>query len=454
MTNSPFIIMERSGSRDALKSVPLSAVTPDMLFGGAQPDALTTAGAYQAVAWMYRCVQYRADGVAGIPWTLEGRAKNVDVKMLQQAIPDLLRRIEGSLCLDGGAYLFKVRNKVRLLDVRWLTFRSIQPQYDSAVGLPRPPGIAFKRNMGSAEPLPLTTDDVVYVWPADPLVEIGPGLPPAQVALRAAGIVASANEYAAQFFSRGGMNATLLVVDPTTSDADLRRLESWWKRLMAGVRQAWQTVAMRRNVDVKQLGYEPEKLAMPQLKAEARSEIVAAFGLSEDVVASNAANFATATAHKMTTIEQTLLPEAKIISAALNEQLFNPLGLELVWHPDQMEAMQQANALQADAIVKLYAAGLISREEARTQVGFTPVEENAPVVPSEGMTAETTGDGAPPPADTPPVRVLKAVASDGADAARRKIERAHTTPIARALNGQMDTALNGDVSDPKASRGA
>lgn len=396
MTNSPFLMMERSGSRDAVKAVPMSAVSPDMLFGGQQPDVLTSAGAYQAVAWVYRCVQYRADGVASIPWTLEGRPKNVDAKMLEKALPDLIRRIETSLCLDGGAYLFKVRNKVRLLDVRWLTFRSIQPQYDAQVGVPRPPGIAFKRSMGNAEALPLTTDDIVYVWPADPLVEIGPGLPPAQVALRAAGIVASANEYAAQFFSRGGMNATLLVVDPTTSDADLKRLEAWWKRLMAGVRQAWQTVAMRRNVEVKQLGYEPEKLAMPQLKAEARSEIVAAFGLSEDVVASNAANFATATAHKMTTIEQTLIPEAKIIAAALNEQLFNPLGLELVWHPEQMEAFQQANALQSDAIVKLYAAGLISREEARLQVGFTAVEETSPVVAGSEGNAMDTQDAAPP----------------------------------------------------------
>lgn len=448
MTDSPFVVLDRGDVGRNVKALPLSGITSDMLFGGTQPDTLSPAAIYQTVAWVYRCIQYRADAIAGIPWTLEGRPKGVDVAMLEHRLPDLLRRTEASLCLDAGAYIFKERNKAKLLNLRWMAYRTIQAEYDAA-------GVTgFKRQVGSTQ-LSLTPDEVVYVWLPDPLTEIGPGVAPAAVALKSAGIVASANEFTTQFFTRGGMNATLLIVDPTTSDADLKRLEAWWKRLMAGIRQAWQTVAMRRNVDVKQLGYEPEKLAMPALKAEARSEIVAAFGLSEDIVASNAANFATATTHALTTLQHTILPEAKIIAAALNEQLLNPLGLELVWHPEQMEVLQQANTLQSDAIVKLFAAGIISREEARVQSGFPATEAVDEIVGgSEGNETSVTPTGTPDTtgAIPPPMRTVKR-APDGADAARRKIENAHAPPIARALGQQMDMALNGSMTDPKAVAG-
>lgn len=403
-SGSPFIELDTasfksgSGRSDsaAFKSIPLSAATAETLFGSPDPGIITPTMIYQTVSWVYRCVQYRAMAVAGIPWTLEGTPVGVDVEMLKSVLPTLLRNIEASLCLDAAAYVFPERNLVRLLDLRWVACKTIKPKFDSAglVGFDRVFGGGGQQNT-----MHLAPDELVYIWLPDPLVEIGPGISPAQVALKAAGIVGSSNEFVTQFFSRGGMNATLLIVDAATNDPDLKRLEAWWKRLMAGVRNAWQTTALRRNVDVKQLGYQPDQLAMPQLKAAAMSEICAAFGLSEDIIASNAANFATATAHGLTTHQHTIMPEAKLISSALNDQLFRALGLELVWHPEQMEILQQVNALQSKSIVELYTAGIISREEARAQTGFSQPDANV-VAGSEGNETSVEDGTAVDNADT------------------------------------------------------
>lgn len=376
-----------------VKAVPLSAATPETMFGTADPGLVSPHEMYQRVSWVYRCISYRAGAVAGIPFDIEGRAsRRIDMKLLQNKLPDLLYRIEASLCIDGGAYLFVEQNKARVLDLKWLNFNTIRPQYDQ-MGV-----TGFIRTVNGVE-RDLTLKDVVYFWLPDPLVEAGPGTSPTEVSLKAAGIIANANEFTTQFFARGGINFTLLVTDPATSDPDLKRLEAWWKRLMAGARQAWQTVAMRRNVDVKQVGYEPAKLAMKELKQEARAEIVAAFGLSEDVVTANAANFATATTHSISTLQHTIIPQTMIIASALNEQLLNPLGLEISFHPERLEEMQHANAMQAGSIIQLYQAGIISLQQAQLATGFP--QPDAPIVGGSEGGVDVTGENTPGTGEIP-----------------------------------------------------
>lgn len=444
-----FFVLEMSRRNAEVKAVPLSGLTPDMWGSQSQLGNLSPYAVYETVAYIYRCIQYRSSAIAGIPWTLEGTSRRANIPMLKARLPDLLRRIEGSLCIDAGAYIFPERNKTRLLDLKWLRFDTVEPQFNIS-GLS-----GFKRRVGTATPIDLKPEELIYIWLPDPLTEVGPGRAPLHVALKSAGIIAAANEFTVQFFARGGMNITLMLVDASTGDPDLKKLEAWWKRLVAGVRSAWQTVAIRKNVDIKQFGYEPEKLAMPALKAEARAEIVAAFGLSEDIIASNAANHATATTHALTTWQSTILPEAKVISAALNNQLFNPMGLEFVWHPEQMEILQQVNALQADAIVKLYTAGIITVEQAQKAAGF-PTPDKAVVADSENQETAPTDEG--PPEPTPPTggqpkalrRAIKS-AEDGMDAERASLEDAHVSDIAQALEQQLAAVLSGTVTDPKAA---
>lgn len=453
----------------AVRAVPLSQWSP--AFAEDRASGATPTSVYRSVAWVYRCVNLRADAIAGLPCELKrkGRARRkVDAGLLEARLPKLLKQVEQSLCLHAGAYLFREQNKIKLLDLKWMAFHTVTPETDADNAL-----VGFLRQVG-AKPTFLDLTDVVYVWLPDPDVEQGPGTAPAEVALAAAGIVAHSNRFAADLFERGGMNLTILVLDPATSDADVKRAELWWRRAARGNRRGWEAIGMRRNVEVKQLGYEPDKLAMPDLKASARTEIASAFGVPETMIA-DAANFATASAHRLSFYEDTVLPEAKLIAAALNDQLLNELGYELVWHPEQLQVFQEANALEVDGIEKLFLSGLISAEAARARAGFT--EADAPKqglgVGGQGLgtgTGTGTGTGNTPPAadggqqdaspadSQPPATLsvrsspLRAQPDDGADAERTDLEDRASTRLATALAAQRHAVLTGEVTPASADR--
>jgi HK97 family phage portal protein len=234
-------------------------------------------------------------------------------------------------------------------------------------------------------------------------VEIGPGRAPVQVILTAAAIIANANKFVSEFFERGGLGVTLLITDPTTSEADLKRLEGWWKKVTRGIKKAWETVALRKNVDVRQFGYPLNQLELGGMRGEARAEIAGALGIPLDLLTTDSANYATAREHRQSLYEETIKPRCDFIAATLNEQFFHPLGLELVFHPEQLNVFQKAENEEVESLARLVELGIISPNEARERLGFkgqappptAPTEESLP--PSEGAALGSFS----PPAFTP-----------------------------------------------------
>lgn len=365
-TPSPFVAMRGA----SIKDVPLSAASE--LLVNPRPGAieLNTTNAYRAVSWVYRCVEIRSHSISSIPFTLEGASALADVERVQRQLPEMLRRIEAGLCLHGAAYAGKQYNKYGVLTgLQWFSVATVRPEFDAKNGL-----IGFERNLAGDKRL-VPTERMVYLWLPDPDVEIGPGNHPASVALTVAGIVANSNEFARGFFERGALNVTLLVVDPTASEPELKRLEVWWKRMARGVQKAWETIAVRKSVEPKMLGYPPEQLAMPQLKSIARSEIANAFGVPEAML-TQSANYASAREHRLAYWNDTIVPEAQFIEAALNEQLFIPLGLRLRFHFEALSVFQKDEANEIDGVVTLYGSGIISLNEARARLGMEPVGQD------------------------------------------------------------------------------
>jgi len=339
-----------------------------------QPTAL-----YQSVAWAYRCVQLRANALASIPWQVTRGDNEVEWPLNME---QLWWQTEASLLLFGAAYWLKLANRVRLTGIQPLNAQTVRVKRDPARGI-----VGFEQRQSRGGSRQFQPEDIVYFRMWNPNDDLGPGLAPMAVVSQAAGLMANANTWAANFFAHGAIPAVILTTEQNPPEAELERVRTVWNQLTEGVKRAWRTVVLRGGMKPTIIGQPVKDLAMTELTQTARQQIAIAFGVPESMVGDPASNYATARTNRLSFWQETIIPEATQLEAAVNEQLFEPLGLQFEFLTGLIEALQQDEAEKADAVTSLYEAGIITLAEAREQMGLSkapPAEEpKAPAQPEE-----------------------------------------------------------------------
>jgi HK97 family phage portal protein len=350
----------------------LKATELDALFGIDEYSRMSERTLASAVPWLYRAIDLRAMAVASMPYEIVDRSGNA-VNLFGDLSP-LFRNVEAALTVYGCAYLFVERSARRVLGLRWIAPQSVRPLVDSVNGL-----AGFERRVGGGSiNLTLTLDDIVYFWRYNPHAEVAPGPSPVQAALESAGIAYNTNRFISMFFERGAIGATILAVEGNPPEADLRRLESWWRRLLSGVRNAFTAAAVRAEVKPVQVGYPLEQLDIETLFSEVRNQICAALGVPQTMM-EDAANYATAAEHRRSFYTETIIPECRMIESEMNRQLLGKMGLTLTFHPERLEIFQQDETSKAGAIVDLVRNGIMTVDEARQWIGLEPFVKPEPV---------------------------------------------------------------------------
>lgn len=345
--------------------------------GGDEPT-LSVMQAYHLVPYLHGAVERRARGVASLPWALyrldEPAGAAQDVKNdpsftgIVRGMRQRLYRTEATLCLYGMAYWVKETNRAgRNLTPRWVVPTSINPHFDLVRGL-----TGYVRSAGTVTQ-ELSPDQVVAFWVPNLVSEMGPGTAPAQVALSAARLLYNLDLFADGFFRRGAIKATLLTVEGNPSKAELERLESWWRRLLTGVRQAWQSIAIRSSVKPVTIGDGLADVQSRELTKQQRENICAALGVPHSLLSADAANYATSRQDKLNFLLDTILPEAALIEETLNDQLFTSLGVRFVFQTEQLEEMQQYEVEKAQALSALVDGPVMTVREARRMLGLADV---------------------------------------------------------------------------------
>lgn len=317
---------------------------------------------YAAVPLVYRAVDIRANALAGLPWAIVRGQRDVwdsetptppaEIALLGD-LPDWLWGIEAGLCLTATAYLYKLRNRVRITSLRWLDPTIVEPVLDLNAGI-----TGWRRNWpGSRIPQQLALDDVVAIW-LKGLGEVSPRVPPAQAALSAACASYNLQAFVAGYFRRGAIKATLLTVEGQPGEPERKRLKAWWDRVVGGVRNAFGAEVISASVKPVVIGEGLAELSNTELTTGLREEIATAFGIPHSLVLSNAANFATAQQDELNFYNTTILPEARQIQRQLNGQLFEPLGLRFEFRSNELSVFQADENERADAYGKYVAAGM------------------------------------------------------------------------------------------------
>lgn len=356
------------------KSLRLQDLPPEAwtVFGGGSgsPDGAIHK-LYQDVAWLNRAVNLRADTVSSVPYRLERNGSAVEDPATLfdwwEDLPDLLDGMEADRTLYGAGYILIERNQFGVVQgLRRLSPRHVKPELDQDKGL-----TGFKRVLGS-KTIMLTLDDVIWSWLPNRAEEIGPGTAPARAALIAAGLIRAGDDFAQTYFKNGAINAMLIDVEEGNPNPDeTSRLEEWIKRRVVGIKNAWAVNVGRRKLNVHTLGEGTGDLALPELTTKAREDISTALGIPQSMLFSNAANYATARSDKLNFLANTIIPETRKIAAALNKQFFKAAGLRFEFVPEDLEEFQALEAEKAGAVVQLFNAQIITREEARETMNYT-----------------------------------------------------------------------------------
>jgi len=357
-----------------------------------EQHAITPSQAYSRVPWLYRAVMLRSNSVGDVPWViLHGKTeiltseddetappaeltwvrpppvgRNVDPT--RATLGELLRLIELDLCLSGKAYWLTDANRLG----KRKSYRRALP---STIALDTDPDVGLKgfiRTVGDKE-TPILLGTMPFWWLPNPDAEIGPGPSPASVALRAAGLMHNIDEFSTGFFDRGAINTTILSVEGNPQDSELRKLETWWKRLLRGNKRAHETVALRASIKPVVVGQPPKDLAMVELTDAKRIEISVALGVPQGILDDQHVNRATAEQSEWNYWTLTILPDCELIETGLNRQVFAPLGYEFRFQPQKLEAIRRRKDAKALELLSAVIGGGITQNEFRNGLGLEPM---------------------------------------------------------------------------------
>jgi HK97 family phage portal protein len=382
--------------------------------------------AYASVAWLYRCVNLRASGVANVPFGIYPKGGDKDAKESKWPYPlkDLLWRSETAICLYGANYILKRKNVAgKVAGLQWLNPMSMKVE-SGAKGI-----TGFTQTVGIT-PVYYAPEDVIYYALFNPLDDLGPGIAPARVALEAAGLAQNANIWASSFFRNSAFPAMVLMSDQMLSEEQRDELKGQFSRLAEGVKRAFNTLILHSGVKMQVVGQPVKDMAMPDLMQQVRGQICSACGVPETML-TDAASYATAKEHKQSFVLDTVVPQCQWHAERWNEQWLGAMNLELRFRPEELEVVQEDEADKAtaakatlDAAKVAYDAGVVTDLEMRAVansvfvgMGLPALDKNwkpepkAPIPPALApFTGQPAADQKPtdvtPPDTTPGLNPL------------------------------------------------
>jgi hypothetical protein len=198
---------------------------------------------YAHVSWVFRAMDILGNNLRLVPFVIENLAGDeVDNSTSYQNVVGFLPHpralfslIEIANNVFGYSYLYKQGNILgtKTLGVRYMLPTSIKPEWSKdATG--KVTGLRGFKRRGANDLLKVA--DVIYFWKTDPFVEFGPPESSAlQAASAEAGVILNVNKFAALYFERGAIKATLLAVQGNPPETEKNRIKSLWERLFKGI---------------------------------------------------------------------------------------------------------------------------------------------------------------------------------------------------------------------------
>ena len=300
--------------------------------------------AYSQVPMIYRAVKMRADALSSVPVII----KSGEVEKpwpFPCDMRDLIWKIEADLLGAGKACVLKLKNRVRIIDLQRLNPFSVTVSADELGNL------TFKQ-AGRVWP----DTDIVFIKEFSYDDDLTSGASTVKACLNDAALMNYQTRFASRFFEAGAMPIVLVSADGLVDD-EKQRIQNFFTKLASGVGNAWRVLATRTKLTPEVVSQDLDKMTMPELYSQATKNIANAFGIPVNMFSGDD-NFASADSHRMQFWQDTVRPRGRMIEAAINRQLLNPIKLNMEFAFDEMDIFQEDEERRANSFSTYVSAGV------------------------------------------------------------------------------------------------
>lgn len=327
-----------------------------------EPDSIGSEELYSSVAAVYRAANITANALANIPFALvDSAGEDYDIssdwenKVGFMPNPrELLRLWRLSLFMTGSAYGFMEGNRA-IKSLRYIVPSTITPIVDTAEGLQ-----GFKRTVGSATTrYSLKDRRIFYMFRMDHTTELLPSkFTEFRALMAAAGVLYYADYFTQNFFQRGGIKPTMLMVKGVVNPTDREKIENIWDKVVHGWHKYLGKIFNADALEPHVIGEGIDNIKDSSLHEEKIADIAMAAGMPLSLLLSNSATYATAQTEYMMWFRDHIPPWADFMADCMNDQLFKPLGLRLDFRPEVTDPGQEDEEERAGAYRAYVSTGM------------------------------------------------------------------------------------------------
>ena len=350
---------------------------------------------YLKNAIVYRCVNEISKGASSVPLLL----KNGDEIVEQHPLIDLLNRpnplqsyseffnsLFGYVLLGGNAYILKVGSEMGT------------PQELHQL---RPDRMVIK---GSGNPIPDRYEYVVngrvqktymvdklngysevkHVKLWNPLDDYY-GLSPMSAAAVEVDQFNMSSKHNVNLLQNGARPSGAVIFKPqddagfaaNLSESQRQQLLTDLNNRFSGAGNAGRPMLLEGDFDWKEMGLTPKDMDFHRLKNMAATDIALCFGVPSQLVGvPDAQTYANVSEARLALYEETIIPHLRKIQSDLNEWLV-PLyddRLKLEFDIDSIPALSERKRKTYENVTSAVREGIMTRNEAREQIGLSPVD--------------------------------------------------------------------------------
>lgn len=333
---------------------------------------------YRNSVWAKRCVDVKADAMAGIPWGFfkgEEEVENRNVSRLleeantEQNWSDVVRGICADMDIFGEAYIEKVRLNPDspFAGIARLNAGTMRPVVDvDGSGI-----VGFVQKVNGRETR-FEREEIVYFHSYNP-EDDHRGHSNLATARYAIQTEINANRYAQAFFANNAIPPVVLWSEQVVAEPDMSRIRRWWDKTFKGVDKQHKVAIMDRGLKPEILGYPLNQLALQEVRAEARRDICAALGVPPALAGAwEAANYAASAEQRESFYTEGIIPRAKYFESVLNAELIADIdaGIEFRFKINELDVMQPDMVSERASIAGLVSSRVIKPEVAAVELGY------------------------------------------------------------------------------------
>lgn len=333
---------------------------------------------YKKSVWANRCVNLKADALAGIPWGFFNKKDEEEVEKpnlyrnlyeanKEENWNDVIRGTGADLDIYGAAYWEKLGEST-IVGVSRVNPSTMKPLIKKSTG----EIVGFQQKLPGGQKKTFQREEIVYFTTYNPDNDLK-GLSLLEVARYSIMTEIKANEYLAAFFANNALPAAILATEQQLQDNDLRKLKRWWDRLFKGTSKQHKVGFIDKGLKPYVLGYNNQELALKDIREESRRDIAASLGVPPALAGAwEAANYAASSEQRQSFYTETIIPRAEYMASVINAELIQQMdtNVKFGWKYSELDVMQPDMESERNSIANLVTAGVINPLAGARYLGF------------------------------------------------------------------------------------